>query len=75
MFLVTNSGWHHHVGQRTQVAELVRGAEMAQKANPDIEVVLIGPEWDTDLPAFLLPMKEQHLLWSRRWRAVTWQPV
>ncbi|MGI6344105.1 MAG: glycine/sarcosine/betaine reductase complex component C subunit alpha [Bacillota bacterium] len=49
------------LGSELGVAELVRGAEMAQKANPDIEVVLIGPEWDTDLPRIpAADEKEQH---------------
>jgi glycine reductase len=36
-------------GSEHGVAELVRGAELAAKANPDIEVVLIGPKVDSAL--------------------------
>lgn len=36
-------------GSEHGVAELVHGAELAAKANPDIEVVLIGPKVDSAL--------------------------
>jgi len=38
------------LGSEHGVDEIVRGAEMAQAANPDIEVVLIGPEVKSNLP-------------------------
>lgn len=37
------------VGSELGVDEIVRGAEMAQSANPDIEVVLVGPEVNSKL--------------------------
>ncbi|NLY54175.1 MAG: glycine reductase [Firmicutes bacterium] len=37
------------IGSEHGVEEIVRGAEMAQAANPDIEVVLVGPEVDSKL--------------------------
>lgn len=37
------------VGSELGVDEIVRGAEMAQTANPDIEVVLVGPEVNSKL--------------------------
>lgn len=39
-------------------AELLRGAELAQKSNPDIEVVCIGPELETDLE--IVPAADEH---------------
>lgn len=49
------------MGSELGVDEIVRGAEMAQVANPDIEVVLVGPEVDSKLAR--IPAndeKEQH---------------
>lgn len=37
------------IGSELGVDEIVRGAEMAQTANPDIEVVLVGPEVNSKL--------------------------
>lgn len=37
-------------GSELGVEEMVRGAELAAKANPGIEVVLIGPQADSALP-------------------------
>ena len=42
-------------------AELLRGAELAQKQNPDIEVVGIGPQMETGLKIYpVADEKEQH---------------
>lgn len=49
------------LGSEHGPAEIVRGAEMAQAANPDIEVVLVGPEVDSELPRIAAnDEKEQH---------------
>ncbi|QOR34322.1 glycine reductase [Clostridium sp. 'deep sea'] len=40
------------LGSEHGPAELLRGAELAQKQNPDIEVVCIGPEMDTELKIY-----------------------
>ena len=37
------------LGSELGVAEIVRGAEIAQTANPDLEIVLVGPEVDSEL--------------------------
>lgn len=49
------------LGSEHGVAEIVRGAEMAQRQNPNVEVVLVGPEVDSNLTR--IPAndeKEQH---------------
>lgn len=49
------------IGSELGVDEIVRGAEMAQAANPDIEVVLVGPEVDSKLARIpASDEKEQH---------------
>lgn len=48
-------------GSEHGIDEIVRGAEMAQQANPDIQVVLIGPEVNSKLPRIAAAdEKEQH---------------
>lgn len=49
------------LGSEHGPAEIVRGAEMAQQANPNIEVVLVGPEVESKLPRIpAADEKEQH---------------
>ena len=49
------------LGSEHGPAEIVRGAEMAKADNPDIEVVLVGPEVDSELPRIAAnDEKEQH---------------
>lgn len=49
------------IGSELGIDEIVRGAEMAQAANPDIEVVLVGPEVDSKLARIPADSeKEQH---------------
>ncbi|MFY9415610.1 MAG: glycine/sarcosine/betaine reductase complex component C subunit alpha [bacterium] len=38
------------LGSEHGIAEVVRGGELAQKANPRLEVILIGPPVESDLP-------------------------
>ncbi len=49
------------MGSELGIDEIVHGAELAQAANPDIEVVLVGPEVDSKLPRIPAENeKEQH---------------
>ncbi len=49
------------MGSEHGIDEIVRGAEIAQAANPDIEVVLVGPEVDSNLARIPAENeKEQH---------------
>lgn len=49
------------MGSELGIDEIVHGAELAQAANPDIEVVLVGPKVDSKLPRIPAENeKEQH---------------
>jgi len=51
------------LGSEHGVAEVVRGAELAAQANPELEVVLIGPAVDSKLTQLTAQTeKEQHTL-------------
>lgn len=43
------------LGSEHGTAEMVRGAEMAAKANPNIDVVLVGPDVESNLSHILAP--------------------
>ncbi|QQY80270.1 fatty acid/phospholipid biosynthesis enzyme [Keratinibaculum paraultunense] len=46
------------LGSEHGVENLVKGAELAQKRDPSIEVVLIGPKYDTELTQVIVETEE-----------------
>ncbi len=47
------------LGSEHGVENLVKGAELAQKRDPSIEVVLIGPKYDTELTQVIVETEEE----------------